>query len=195
MHCSIHTALIPAGPLNPNTAETIFAALKANAGTTAFLAKVHPSYQISGVRVKDLRAANNPTLQSTGAAAVGASASTQLPTDVACVVTLRTAQSGRGFVGRIYVPGLAADQLSDSRHWLNTPAFDTIMTGFANAINAAATPSMGSWVIGQRALKANPDPAAPPPYNTARPANTIPIVAAAMADHRVDSQRKRLGRT
>lgn len=194
LHNVLHFSLIPAGPLNPSVAETIFSALKANAATTAWLAKIHPSYSLAGIRVKDLRAGNNPVLASTGVAIPGTSAASNMPTSAALVVTQRTAYSGRGFFGRSYLPGLASDQLSDARHYLTTGAFDTAAINFMNAINAAFSPNIGPWVLGQRALKASPDPNAPPPYNSPRPANTIPIQSVVVTDHRVDSQRKRLGR-
>jgi hypothetical protein len=191
---TIHSALTAAGPLNPAIAETIFSALKANAATTPFLTHIHPSVSLYGVRVKDMRAANNPKLVSTGAALPGTSTSTPTPLNAALAVTLRTAQSGRGFVGRIYLAGLAADQIADTRHWISTVAFDNAMLNFVNAINSSISASIGQWVIGQRALAASPDPGAPPPYNSPRPANTIPITGPVLVDHKIDSQRKRTGR-
>jgi len=189
-----HAALVPAGPLNPSVAETVFAALKAAAATTAWLSHIHPSCSLAGIHVKDLRAANNPTLTSTGVAIPGTGTGTPLPQDNALVVTLVTAFSGKGFVGRAYLPGLDSAQLADSRHYISTGAFDTAVINFANAINSAMTPSIGAWVLGRKYLLANSDPAAPPPYNSPRPADTIPITAAKITDHRVDSQRKRIGR-
>lgn len=193
-HNNFHASLVTAGPLNPTVAETIFSAIKANAATTAYLAKVHPTYTLAGVHVKDLRAYNNPTIASSGAAIPGTSAGQYMPTDVALAVTLRTQYSGRGFAGRIYLPGITQDNLADQRHWISTTAFQNLVLNFMNAINSAMTTNIGSWVLGRIALAASPDPGAPPPYNQPRPADTIPIQKADFADFRVDSQRKRLGR-
>lgn len=188
----LHGALTAAGPLNPNVAETIFTAIKAAAATTTWLNHVSATASLSGVRVKDLRAANNPTILSTSAAINGTSAGPVSSQGNALVVTLKTAQSGRGYVGRVYLPGISNDNLADSRHYnsaLNAPA-----VAFLNAINTAMTASGMPWVIGQRALQASPEPGAPPPYNQIRQATTIPITQAAVVSDRIDSQRRRLGR-
>jgi hypothetical protein len=189
-----HSNLTAAGPLNPTAAESIFSAIKAAAATITWLGHLHTSIQLIGVHVKDLRAANNPTLISSGNATPGTGTGNMIPQDSALVVTLRTAFSGRGFVGRVYLPGLDSTNLADSRHFISTTVFDNAAIGFANAINTAMTPQVGSWVLGRKHLLASPDPAAPPPYNSPRPADTIPITAAVLVDHRIDSQRKRLGR-
>jgi hypothetical protein len=190
----LHGALTAAGPLNPAMAESIFTALKAAAATTTWLGHLHPSISLVGVRVKDLRQANQPTLASSSAGTVGTGTGTELPQDSALAVTLRTAFSGKGYTGRIYLPGLDSAQLADSRHWISTVAFDNAAIGFANAINTAMTGQGIPWVLGRRALAANTTAGAPPAYAVPRPADTIPIVAAALTDHRIDSQRKRLGR-
>lgn len=188
----LHGNLTAAGPLNPNIAETIFSALKANAATTTWLTHVTTGMSLTGVRVKDLRAANNPTLLSTGVAVLGTGAGAAVPQDCALAVTLRTAFSGKGYVGRAYLGGLTVTDLADSRHWasgVQTPAIN-----FMNAINSAMTASGLPWVLAQRQLAGNPDPAAPPSQQQPRPAGVVPITAANLTDLRVDSQRRRLGR-
>jgi hypothetical protein len=188
----LHGSLTAAGPLNPAIAESIFSAVKANAATTTWLGHVHPSCSLSGVEVKDLRAANNPGLVSTGLAAPGTSAGGEQSQAVAFVITLKTAFSGKGYFGRAYLPGVASDNLADSRHFVNT--LGTPAVAFMNGINAAMTAQGIPWVLGRRALQANTDPAAPPHQQQSRPADTIPIQAAEANDYRIDSQRKRLGR-
>lgn len=189
-----HGALTAAGPMNPAVAESIFSALKANTATTTWLGHLSTSISLSGVHVKDLRAANNPTLTSTGLPVLGTGTGSVLPQDNALVITLKTAFSGKGYVGRVYLPGLDSAQLADSRHWISTTVFDNAALGFVNAVNSAMTAQGLPWVLGRRALQANTDPAAPPHLQQNRPADTIPIASAAVTDHRVDSQRRRLGR-
>jgi hypothetical protein len=188
----LHGNLTAAGPLNPGIAESIFSAIKAATSTTTWLTHLHTGISLTGVHVKDLRAAFNPTIESTGVSIPGTSTGGELPQDCASVATLRTAQSGRGFVGRAYLPGLTQDNLADSRHW--NSSLGPAMIAFMNGINTAMTAQGLPWVLAQRALLANTDPNAPPPYNQPRQAAVIPITACAMADTRVDSQRKRLGR-
>jgi hypothetical protein len=188
----LHGNLTAAGPLNPSVAESIFSAIKANAATTTWLGHVHPTCALSGVEVKDLRAANNPGLVSTGVALPGTSTGGEQAQSVAFVITLHTAFSGKGFFGRAYLPGVAADNLADSRHFANTLGAPAV--AFMNAINSAMTAQGMPWVLAQRALAANTDPGAPPHQQQPRPAGVIPIQSAAANDYRVDSQRRRLGR-
>jgi len=185
--------LSAAGPLNPAVAETIFSAGKANAATTAWLAHCSPSLSLSGVHVKDLRAANNPTLASTGASLAGTGTGAPLSQATAMAVTLRTAQSGRGFVGRVFLPGMVDSVLANAR------TFDEVVAGpaavaFVQGLQAAATASIGAPVLAQRQLLASTVAGAPPPYNSPRPANTIPITGVNIASPLVDTQRRRVGR-
>lgn len=187
-----HGNLTAAGPLSPNIAESIFSALKANAATTTWLGHLATGISLAAVHVKDLRAPYNPTILSTGLSIAGSASDAALPQDCALVVTLRTAQSGKGFVGRTYLPGLTVISLQDSRHFVAT--LKAPAEGFVNAINSAMTAQGLPWVIGQRHLAANTDPAAPPSQQVPRNANVIPITKAEAINFRIDSQRKRLGR-
>lgn len=190
-----HTQLSAAGPLAQTVAEAVFSALKANAATTAFLTKVHTTWSLAAVHVKDLRAINMPTIISTGASVLGTSAGLFMPTDVALVVTLRTQYSGRGWVGRTYLGGITQDNLLDSRHWLNTGAFNSIMANYVNAISSATVSAgLGPLGVMQRQLLPSPDPTAPPPYNQPRAAHLEPVTSINIASNRVDSQRRRIGR-
>jgi len=189
-----HGNLTAVGPLSPTMAESIFSALKANAATTTWFSHVVPGCVLAGIHVKDLRAANNPTLISTGLPMPGTSTGGILPQDSALVVSLRTQFSGKGFFGRVYLPGIAADNLADSRHFISTTVFDNAALGFVNAVNSAMTAQGIPWVLAHRHLMANTDPAAPPSQQQDRPAGVVPITSAVLTDHRVDSQRKRLGR-
>jgi len=190
---NLFAQLSAAGPLNPAVAETIFSAGKANAATTAWLAHCSPSLSLSGVHVKDLRAANNPTLASTGASLAGTGTGAPLSQATAMAVTLRTAQSGRGFVGRVFLPGMVDSVLANAR------TFDEVVAGpaavaFVQGLQAAATASIGAPVLAQRQLLASTVAGAPPPYNSPRPANTIPITGVNIASPLVDTQRRRVGR-
>jgi len=189
-----HGNLTAVGPVSPTMAESIFSAIKANAATTTWFAHIAPGCVLSAVHVKDLRAANNPTILSTGVGMPGTSAGTVMPQDAALVVSLRTQFSGKGFFGRVYLPGITSDNLADSRHFVSTPAFSNAALGFANAVNSAMTAQGIPWVLAHRALQANTDPDAPPSQQQPRAAGVVPITGAVLTDLRVDSQRKRLGR-
>jgi hypothetical protein len=102
-----HAEYSIAGPLNPNIAETIFSAFKAQFGA-ASLSVMHAALTFEGVGVIDLRGPNNPEIESTGASETGTSIETPLPDQSCCVVTLRTAFAGRSFRGRVYTFGWTA---------------------------------------------------------------------------------------
>jgi hypothetical protein len=188
----LHGNLTAAGPLNPSIAESIFSAVKANAATTTWFGHLHTGFEFVGVEVKDLRTANMPGLESTGLALAGTGAGAAVPQDCALCITLKTAFSGKGFFGRTYLGGLTVADLADSRHWLSTLGPPAI--AFMNGLNSAMTAQGLPWVVAQRALQANTNPAAPPHQQQPRPAAVVPITGAAATDFRVDSQRRRLGR-
>lgn len=188
MHGTITT-----GPVNPTIAETIMQNLLSSAGFTTWMTHIHPSCIFTGVWCKDLRSPYQPTLtNSTLTSHPGTSTGTEMSSNAALVMTLHTAQSGKGFFGRQYLAGITQDNLADARHWattLNAPAM-----GYINAIFSAMLAGGVTWGVGQRALQANTTPGAPPNLAVARAASIIPGTNASLTDFRVDSQRRRLGK-
>lgn len=186
----IHGNLTAVGPLNPALPETLFSAFKANAGITAWLG-THVSTGVSFIRVtvKDMRAGNNPTLASSGLPAAGGAAGAQVPVQAAIVVTHRTAQSGRAFRGRSYLGGLTVTDLNGPREW--TGATGTAAVAMLNGMQSVMTANQIPMVIAQQHLLA--DPANPTRFPD-RPANVVPITGFDIANPRVDTQRRRLGR-
>ena len=87
-------------------AQTVFASITGSAAWTAYAAYVHTTASFAGVQLRDLRAANNPYVKSTGAAVAGTGAGTALSSSLAIPINLPTAFAGRGFRGRVYLPGL-----------------------------------------------------------------------------------------
>lgn len=66
------------------------------------------------VGVRDLSTANQPEYLDTGAVVGGTSVADALPANVASVVTLRTALTGKSKRGRVYIGGFAEDQNTSS---------------------------------------------------------------------------------
>lgn len=174
-------------------AQAIATALVANTFFTTWLSHVHPSWAIRGIHVKDLRQRNLPTWEYLYPTAhPGTSTGFPLSASSSLVISLRTANSGKGYFGRIYAMGITQDNLADARHFaatISTPALN-----FADAMRSAMAGSNFTWGVGQRALAANTDPAAPPNQQQARPANIIPIISTKLTDLRIDNQRRRLGK-
>jgi hypothetical protein len=188
----LHGHLTAAGPLNPGIAESIFSAIKADPATATWFGHLAADVSFRGVDVKDLRAANNPTIESTGLPMSATGTGTPLPQSIAFVITLRTAFSGKGYFGRAYLIGLTQTDQQDSRHFVDTLGVPAI--AWLNAVNSAMTAQGLPWVVAQRTLLANTDPAAPPAMQEMRPANVVPINQAVVTDYRMDSQRRRMGR-
>jgi hypothetical protein len=151
---------------------------------------VHPTVDLFQVGLKSLHTANQVEHFSTGAGVPGSAAGAGAPMSAALVVTLRTANAGRAFRGRVYLGGMADTALQnmlDTSTAANTAAA-AFVTGMMATMQSATMP-MG---IAQRQLNAGTDHsgAALP----ARAANIIPVTLAEVHNPRVDSQRRRLGK-
>jgi hypothetical protein len=144
---------------------------------------------MEGVDVKDLNTAHLPSWPSTGAALSAGGLLEGLPQNVAVEITLRTAQSGKGFIGRKYFGGLDQSVQIDARHF--APGVGTAFRNFVDTLRTNP-PTNSTLALGRRELLAGTDshgnPLAP------RPADSLPIVRVDLTDTRFDSQRRRLGR-
>ena len=187
----MHSQLVPTGPIDPTAAEQIFSGIKAAAATTTWLANVHPSCSLIGVEVKDLRSAHQSVIQSTGPAVPGTGTGSPLSQMTAMAVTLRTAQSGAGFRGRVYLPGLDEGTLLNARRF--TDVAGAAAVAFVQGVQNVYTPIIGIPVVAQRALNADPN-SSNPEMQQPRPAGTVPITGVNIANPRVDTQRRRAGR-
>jgi hypothetical protein len=186
-----HGALTAAGPHNPALAETLFSAFKANAGISGwYTGHIPASVSFTGVTVKDLRAGNNPTLASSGVSLVGSAAGTVTPGQSALVVTHRSALSGRAFRGRTYLSGLIQADMLDAHTW--TGGAGAAGVAFMQGVQSVMTANSIPMVIAQQPLGAGTTAGGAP--LPARPAGTVPITSFDIANPRIDSQRRRLGR-
>jgi hypothetical protein len=142
---------------------------------------------LSAVHMRDVNFANQPILESTGPGAAGAGAANAMPNEMAVCVTLRTAQSGQQFRGRMYLPGfteannvpgnvMGAGTIQSVNAWVGTIAGILSAQGFI-------------WVIGQKARQAYTGITGRD--HPARPANSVPITAAVVRDNHWDTQRRR----
>jgi hypothetical protein len=186
----LHGNLTAVGPINPALAETLFSALKANVATVTWLGDLATTISFTGVSVKDIRAANNPEFPSSSLAAPGTAVGPAVAINSALVVTLRSAQAGRAFRGRVYLAGLTATALASARQWTTGAGANAV--AFVEGIQAVLTANSIPLVIAQRALQAGTDASGNP--LPARLAAVVPVVSVDIANPRVDTQRKRLGR-
>src|SRR5258708_37146974 len=89
-----------------------------------------------------------PVVTSTGAATPGTGIATALPPGASLVISERTAQAGRGFRGRIYLPGLDSSLLTAATGAAsaagNTAAVNFITAGQTALTASALTPSIAN---------------------------------------------------
>lgn len=109
-------------------ANSILTGLGTGAQWTALAGFLPTSTSLGFVQIRDLGQADQPYISSNGAAHAGTSVSAALPNEVAACLTLRTAFTGPGGRGRIYVPGFASNAL-----------------GAGNVIAAGAVTALANW--------------------------------------------------
>jgi hypothetical protein len=178
-----------ARPLPATLPETLFTAYKTGNTSSGWIGQVHTTCTMTGVTIKDISVASQPNQFSTSASQAGTSTGGPLPAQVAMVVTLSTAMSGRAFRGRCFLGGIGATALNDAD--THTAASGTAAAAFVNAILAANTSNGISTGVFGRALQAgtlkNGTPVGP------RTAQFTPIIQARITSQRWDTQRRRLG--
>jgi hypothetical protein len=168
-------------------AQGIFAALSSGAQFTAMNAFLTGAGGLSAVHLRSIDSANQPIVSSTGAGVSGTGPGLALPNEVALVVTLRTALTGRANRGRMYIPNWTLDALAPGNVVL--PAAVTATTNWANTIFGALTAQGYTWVVGQRARAAYIGSTGT--AHPARAATFQPVSSALARDGHWDSQRRR----
>ncbi len=169
-------------------ANAIMTALSTGAPAVALLGTMALSGGLAGVDIRNVSVADQAIVSSSNALVAGTSAAQALPNEVAAVITLRTANAGRAFRGRMYVPGFAVDQMAVGN--VMAPGLVTALGNWANTIIGALSPSGYTLVIGQRARAAYTSPTTGRTF-AARPANTVTVTSLTVRDNRWDSQRRR----
>jgi hypothetical protein len=187
MHGSVAGGFTPTSTI----AEAVFAALKGAAGWTAWKARVNSGISLTGVDLRDMRTANQPLVASTGAASAGTGAGTALPPGDAFCVTLRTAGAGRGFRGRVYLPGLDTSALAAG----GVAAAGTVTdaAAFVTAVQTALTGQSITLAIAQPARKQYTGKTGAD--HPARVAAVQPVTSIVARNNVIDHQRKRAGRS
>lgn len=172
-------------------ADAVFTALKAHASWTAWRARLSSGVSISGVDLRDLRAPNLPIVPSSTAAVAGTGAGVALPPGDALVVTLRTAGAGRGFRGRVYLPGLDSTALAAGG--VAAAGTMTDAAAFITAVQSVLAASAITLAIAQpaRQLYTGSTGAVHP----ARSAGIVPVTAITVRNNIIDHQRRRAGRS
>lgn len=186
----LHGVYTAQRPINPALPETIFAAIKAATTTVTWMTHLDPACSLTGVSLKDLHTANQPETESTGLAMPGTGTGTPISLGSSLVITLRTAQTGQGFRGRVYLSGLTDAAIQNSRHFTATVGSDG--RAFVDGLRTVMDGNTVPMCVAQRALNAGTHHDGTP--WAARPAGTPDVTSVVLRDTRIDSQRRRLGR-
>jgi hypothetical protein len=189
-HNVLHASYTSPSVITPALPETIFSAVKAATSTTTFLSHLAPSTELSAVGIRDIGTAYHAEYMSSSGASLGTGTGTALSINNALVVTLRTAQTGQGFRGRVYLAGFTDAALANTLDWAATPGSDAV--AFITGIQGALTAAQLTLALAQRALNAGTHHDGTP--WAARAAQPVTVTSVSIANVRVDSQRKRLGR-
>lgn len=187
LHGSVAGGFTPTATI----AESVFTAIKGAAGWTAFRARLNTGVSLAGVDLRDMRAANLPLVASTSAAAAGTGAGTALPPGDALVVTLRTANAGRAFRGRLFLPGFDTSALAAG----GVAAAGTVTdsTSFVTAVQSAMSGQGITLAIAQpaRAQYTGTTGAT----HAARSAAVAVVTTITTRNATFDHQRRRAGRS
>jgi hypothetical protein len=134
-----------------------------------------------------LNTPNQPLIASSVAGVPGTAAGVALPTEVALVITKRTAATGRANRGRIYVPGWAASAVAADNTAI--AAVVTDLQAWANTIQNAFNASGYQMVIAQPARNSYIGETGT--VHPARPAGSVTVSSLQVRDGHFDSQRRR----
>jgi hypothetical protein len=184
----MHGIVAPAFTPTATIANSILAALTTGGAWTAFALFLHPTCSLSAVELRDIRSANQALVPSSAAGLPGTSAGADMPNEVAACVTERTAQAGKAFRGRAYLPGFAASAMGTGNTIIAGAV--TAINNWANQIPIALTAQGIQLAIGQHSRLAYDSPSTGLPI-AARPANAVPVTTISLRDNHWDSQRRR----
>jgi hypothetical protein len=173
---------------SPAVAESIRAAIVANSQFGPMLSHIAPTVSFTGVEIQDIRQPNQPIYRSTGAATPGTGTGTELPDEVALVLTLRTAKTGPGNRGRLYQPGWDTASLGVGN--VAAAAVVTALANYANSINAGMAAGGLSWGLLQPHRLGYTSPITGRVFPE-RLANIAPVTNMVVRDNHWDSQRRR----
>jgi hypothetical protein len=137
--------------VNQALADTLGSAIKTS-WTTNLAPLTGTNSGLTRVGVRDLRVPNAAEFLDTGAGGIGTGVGDSLPASVCLCLTLRTAQAGKSFRGRMYISGFT--EAHNVVLGVGDQAAATAAVGFANAIKANMTASQLTWAVASRPAEA-----------------------------------------
>lgn len=189
----LHARKTAGQAVNVALATSFFTPLVASFSTANHLGSVISSNQVlTGSDMRDLSNPGNfPLVAATNSGAAGTGGTIALPPNVALVLTLRTAQAGQGFRGRVYQPGLAS--ADDQAPGNASPATTAALTQWGADLQAAFNAAGLTWAIAQPARQAYTGHGGR--QHPARNAGMVNVTSWVVRNAIFDSQRRRSGRS
>lgn len=179
---------VPAGFTPTVTqANNILTALTTGGAWTALAAFIAPTASLASVQLLDIRTPGQPIINASIGGAPGTSTGTELPDETAVVITLRTALTGPGARGRIYVPGWATNVVATGNVVAATAV--TALQTWANTIPTALSAQGLTFALALPARAAYTGSTGT--QHPARAARTQQITQQVVRDNHFDSQRRR----
>lgn len=187
-HNVLYAGYSPPFALTSTDAQAIFSGLTTGALWTAFASHIFSTNALAAVDLRNVDVKDQPIISSTGLAVPGTNVSGPLPNEVALVVTLRTAKTGKANRGRMYVPGYGGNAVGANNVVAGPTVTDT--QAWAQSITAVLSGRSLIWGLGQKERLQYTSPITGTTH-PARPAHLEPITQAVVKDNHWDSQRRR----
>lgn len=165
----------------------ILSGLTAGTNWTNLAAFLAPTTALSFVSIRDRNVEHAPIISSNGAGHPGTSAGTEMPDEVAAVITLRTAFTGPAHRGRIYVPGWSTTALATGN--VIAAAAVTALGVWGSIISGVLTANGYQFCIGHAHRNAYTSDTGT--HHDERPAGTVPIQSTEIHDNHWDTVRRR----
>ena len=168
-------------------AGQIHTALSTGAAWLALDDYLSTSTSFIGVTLRNIAQADLPIVASVTAPTAGTSASAALPSEMAAVITKRTAFTGPSGRGRAYIPGFATNALGAGN--VIAAAAVTALQNWANTINGALAAAGYTHVLALPARQAYIGSTGT--AHPARAATTRDVTSTPVRDNHWDNQRRR----
>jgi hypothetical protein len=183
LHATIPGSFSPTTPI----ANALVTGLTSGAAWTALAGFLATTASFAGISLRDLRSKDLPIVGSGIGGPAGTSASTEMPDEVAAVVTLRTIKVGPGNRGRFYVPGWASNAVGTGN--VIAAGAVTALQNWADTIPTVMASQGMTFALGQveRAAYTGSTGTA----HDHRDAGTLTITAQTVRDNHWDTQRRR----
>jgi len=168
-------------------ANSILSALGGGLSSTGVLGFMATQTSLTGISLRDLNVENQPFVDSNGAAHPGTGTGSAQPSEVAVVLTLRTALVGQANRGRIFLPGWSTNALG-ANDTIAGPAV-TALDNFASGLAQVYSDNALTLVLGHFSRIAYTGVNGKP--HEARPPGTVDVTGVLLRDNHWDTQRRR----